>query len=57
MIVGDECVINYFQISPPIMQQFGQFFMSIKFAISIKDNKKLDAEKISKLEFKVKIVF
>ena len=39
--------MGFLQISPPIVQQFGQF------VISVKNNKKLDAEKIRKLEFKI----
>ena len=35
------------QISPPVVQQFGQF------VISVKNNKKIDAEKIKKFEFQV----
>ena len=35
------------QISPPIVKQGGQF------VISVKNNKKLDAEKVKKLEFKI----
>ena len=37
----------YFQISPPIIEQFGQFVLSVK------NRKKLDAEKLSKLELQV----
>ena len=39
----------YCQISPPVVQQFGQF------VISVKNNKKIDAEKIKKFEFQVNI--
>ena len=38
------------QISPPVVQQFGQF------VISVKNNKKIDAEKIKKFEFQVRRV-
>ena len=37
----------FFQISPPIIEQFGQFVLSVK------NRKKLDAEKLSKLELQV----
>ena len=39
--------IPSFQISPPIIEQFGQFVLSVK------NRKKLDAEKLSKLELQV----
>ena len=35
------------QISPPVIEQFGQFVLSVK------NRKKLDAEKLSKLELQV----
>ena len=38
---------DIFEISPPIIQQGG------KFIISVKNNKKLDAEVTRKLEFKI----
>merc|ERR1719341_1035637 len=38
---------DIFEISPPIIKQGGQFI------ISVKNNKKLDAEKTRKLEFKI----
>ena len=38
---------DIFEVSPPVIKQRGQF------SISVKNNKKLDAEKIKKLEFQV----
>ena len=38
---------NLLQISPPVIEQFGQFVLSVK------NRKKLDAEKLSKLELQV----
>ena len=35
------------QISPPVIEQFGQFVLSVK------NRRKLDAEKLSKLELQV----
>ena len=40
-------ILSFFQISPPIIEQFGQFVLSVK------NRKKLDAEKLSKLELQV----
>ena len=42
-----DSVSFYCQISPPVVQQFGQF------VISVKNNKKIDAEKIKKFQFQV----
>ena len=38
---------NLLQISPPVIEQFGQFVLSVK------NRRKLDAEKLSKLELQV----
>ena len=39
--------VEKLQISPPVIEQFGQFVLSVK------NRKKLDAEKLSKLELQV----
>ena len=45
--IEDKQFSFFLQISPPIIEQFGQFVLSVK------NRKKLDAEKLSKLELQV----
>ena len=44
---GGKIKRNLLQISPPVIEQFGQFVLSVK------NRRKLDAEKLSKLELQV----